>query len=291
MFALTLALALAAADDAIPDAAKERYAAATAKLAAHDWLSATALLNALASDFPRMPEVFASRCAAQLGQRQYGTAFADCQYALRLKKLPTAVYGIAVAEDGLGRYGDAMAHYREYVALPNAAEDLKAQASARITALGPYAASAPSQPVCDKNVGEDDEEGIYLPARAIDACGTQYFEGSLSQVYKAAEDAARSLGFGVTVSRPERGFFITDRFAIDEKAFATGRGSATFVMSARQYEVRVEPMPDGRFRVRAQPHAFENGNDVSYSRIWRLDGQWGEKPRWRRLFARMHDLL
>jgi hypothetical protein len=143
VIALTVALAVGVTS-AIPDAARKRYADAGAKLAAGDYSSANDLLNQLAADFPRWPEVFASRCSAQLGLKHWDAAVADCNYALVLKpKLPVAMYGLAVAEDGRHNFPEAVKHYRDYAALDDPQATLKAQAAQRADML---AARTPREP-------------------------------------------------------------------------------------------------------------------------------------------------
>ncbi len=100
------------------------------------------LLNALAADHPKWPEVFASRCSAQLGLQHWDSAAADCTYALQLKPhLPTAVYGLAVAQDGQGKRPEAAKTYREYAQLNDPLRDLEDPGAAArpisSTLLGP----------------------------------------------------------------------------------------------------------------------------------------------------------
>ena len=138
---------------AIPPAAKPRYQEAAGKLEARDYSGATVALNALAAEFPKVPEVFSSRCSAQLGLQQWAYAEADCTYALSLvPRMPTATYGLAVAEDGQSKYAQAIAHYKEYAAMSDASPALKATSLARVQQLGPQAA-APAAAAADPNAG------------------------------------------------------------------------------------------------------------------------------------------
>jgi tetratricopeptide (TPR) repeat protein len=145
-----LALAVLAADPppgaGVPEAARARYQDAVTRLSQKKYGPANDLLNTLASEFPRVAEVFASRCSAQLGLQHWAAAEADCSYTLKLKQLPTALYGLAVAEDGLGHYADAITHYRQYAALTDASPDLKKQAQSRAELLAAQPAPAATQP-------------------------------------------------------------------------------------------------------------------------------------------------
>ncbi len=145
---LLLALVLHAAPyDGIPPAARDRYGDAVRKLTAQQYGPANDVLNQLAGEYPRVAEIFASRCSAQLGLQHWAAAEADCNYTLALKRLPTAVYGLAVAEDGQGKFGSAIAHYRQYAGLPDATAALKAHALARADVLAQQSnAVAPPPP-------------------------------------------------------------------------------------------------------------------------------------------------
>jgi hypothetical protein len=107
-------------------------------------------LNTLARDYPRVPEVFATRCSAQLGAGSSAAAEADCRYALALKPdLATAIYALAVAQDNQGNGTGAVATYRSYAARPDADPSLRANALARVEALSsprPLAVAPPPPP-------------------------------------------------------------------------------------------------------------------------------------------------
>jgi hypothetical protein len=137
MFAFTIVVVMAVTPG-IPDAAKARYAEASQKLRANDYPHANDILNQLAGQYPRWPEIFASRCSAQLGLQHWDAAAADCNYALQLKpRLPAAMYGLAVAEDGRRHYPEAVKAYREYAALNDPEATLKLQATQRADVLTP----------------------------------------------------------------------------------------------------------------------------------------------------------
>jgi tetratricopeptide (TPR) repeat protein len=129
-------LALLAAEPTLSPEAAAQYRDAAAKVQAGDYAGASELLNALAAQYPRVPEIFTTRCSLQLGLRRGATAEADCTYALALKpNLPSAVYGLAIAEDSLGKTEQAIAHYRQYAALDDPQAIYKPQALARANQL------------------------------------------------------------------------------------------------------------------------------------------------------------
>lgn len=129
------AAAAPATGGGVPAAGQPKYKDAVQKIAAKQYGPANDLLNALAAEYPQVPEIFASRCSAQLGLQHWAAAEADCAYSLNFKQLPTAIYGLAVAEDGQAKYGQAIAHYRQFAALPDAAPALKTQATDRADLL------------------------------------------------------------------------------------------------------------------------------------------------------------
>ncbi|MBK7860933.1 MAG: DUF2846 domain-containing protein [Archangiaceae bacterium] len=147
MLALTLIVLSAANADGVPEKGRARYLEAVEKLSARQYGRANDLLNSLAGELPQVAEVFASRCSAQLGLQHWAAAEADCAYTLKLKPLPTAIYGLAVAEDGQKKYVEAVTHYRQYAGLAEASAELKQQAMARADLLAtrvPAAALPPA---------------------------------------------------------------------------------------------------------------------------------------------------
>ena len=140
LVALLPLAALAAEPPMTPEAASQ-YRDAAAKVQAGDYVAASELLNALAAQYPRVPEIFTTRCSLQLGLRRGATAEADCAYALALRpNLPSAVYGLAIAEDSLGKTELAIGHYRQYASLEDPQAIYKAQALARANQLSAKAA-------------------------------------------------------------------------------------------------------------------------------------------------------
>jgi tetratricopeptide (TPR) repeat protein len=142
----------AAAEPVMTPVAQTRYRDAVAMVTSGNYSGATETLNALAGEYPRVAEIFASRCSAQLGLAHHAEAAADCTYALTLKpQLASARYALAIAEEGMGKTQAAITHYREYAAYDDAQAPYKAQALARVNALtavptGPLPVAAPPAP-------------------------------------------------------------------------------------------------------------------------------------------------
>jgi hypothetical protein len=131
----------------VPDAALQRYRDAVAHVSAGRYQDATLLINQLASEYPKVAELYATRCSAQLGLKQPTYAEADCAYALKLKPtMSTALYGLASAEEALGKKDEAARHFREYEHDPSARADLKQQAGKRADALMAAMGAAPTPP-------------------------------------------------------------------------------------------------------------------------------------------------
>lgn len=133
-------------------AAQQRYREAVGLVTSNNFSQATEVLNGLAAEFPRVPEIFASRCSAQLGLKHYPEAEADCVYALALKpQLASTLYALAIAEESQGKTDAAVGHYRQYASLDDSQAVYKQQAQARINALtavpvGPLPVAAPPPP-------------------------------------------------------------------------------------------------------------------------------------------------
>lgn len=119
----------------MPEPVRARYDDAAENLTQKQYAAANDLLNGLANTFPRVPDIYRLRCSAQLGMKHWAAAEADCRYSRTLKDTALALYGLAVAEDGLGRVEDAVTHYREYVAHAQSSADLRRQATERIAVL------------------------------------------------------------------------------------------------------------------------------------------------------------
>jgi hypothetical protein len=119
----------------MPTPIRARYDDAADSLTQKQFAAANDLLNELATAFPRVPDIYRLRCSAQLGLKHWAAAEADCRYSLTLKETALALYGLAVAEDGLGRVEQAVTHYRQYVAHPQSSADLRRQASDRMSVL------------------------------------------------------------------------------------------------------------------------------------------------------------
>src|SRR4051812_24907310 len=112
--------------------ALSRYQDAFAKLQSGAYGPATEVLNALAGPHPRVAEIFALRCSAQIGLGRFSASEADCAYALTIKaNLASALYGRAVSEDNRGKVALAIGPYRRYAALEDPQAPYKPHAAAR----------------------------------------------------------------------------------------------------------------------------------------------------------------
>lgn len=174
---VVLAAGAASAQTELTAEAAARYRDAVSKVTAGDHATATIQLNALAAEFPRVAEIFATRCSAQLGLKAMATAEADCRYAYTLKpSLTSALYGLAMAEEGLGRNDAAMQHYQQYIAGTDA--PFRAQAQARVNALSaPLPVAAPPVPVLPE----------AKPSTLV-VYRNHFFNGSNSQVTLLVDD-------------------------------------------------------------------------------------------------------
>jgi len=136
----------------MPAGATPRYREAVSLISAGRYAEATVILNQVAAEYPKVAELYAARCSAQLGVKQPGYAEADCAYALKLKpSLSMALFGLASAEEQLGKKESAVRHYREYQNDPGGRADLKEQAGKRADSIsgagsGGAGATAPPPP-------------------------------------------------------------------------------------------------------------------------------------------------
>jgi tetratricopeptide (TPR) repeat protein len=148
-----------------------QYEDAVRLVQAARYKEAMALLNTVAASYPRVPEVFATRCSAQLGAGLSQGAEADCRYALTLNpKLAMAMYALAVAEDNQGKSAEAIAHYADYAYRNDADPALRAQANARRDALAAPKPLAVAPPPAPAAVAPPPGQ----PAAATSARGTIY---------------------------------------------------------------------------------------------------------------------
>jgi hypothetical protein len=127
-----------------------QYQKATQDIQGRSFGSAIETLNALALQYPKVAEIFATRGSALVSNAQYAAAEADCTYALTLKpNLPEATYALALAQEYLGKRAAAIESYRKYASFDVA--PLRGQALARATTLASTAV-APA-PVAAAGVG------------------------------------------------------------------------------------------------------------------------------------------
>jgi hypothetical protein len=144
---LTAVILSAAPLQTLSGDAVRQYEDAIRLVQASRFKEALQVLNTLSASYPRVPEVFATRCSAQLGAGLSPGAEADCRYALTLKPaLSMAMYALAVAEDNQGKSNDAVAHYRDYASRPDADPGLRAQSLNRVETLSRPQALAVAAP-------------------------------------------------------------------------------------------------------------------------------------------------
>ncbi len=133
---LTLPALAAEPSPTLSEAAQAKYREANAKITAGAYGEAVATLNALAGEYPRVAELFAARCSAQIGLKRYPGAEADCTYALAVKpELPVAVHALGMAQEAQGKRDAAIASFRRYAAYDEKAAPFREQALARMAAL------------------------------------------------------------------------------------------------------------------------------------------------------------
>jgi hypothetical protein len=132
----------------VPPKALQRYRDAIALVSQGKYSDATVMLNELSGEYPKLAEIFAARCSAQLGLRQPAYAEADCNYALQLKpSLSNARFGLAEAEESLGKRDLAARHYREFINDPGARPELKVEAQKRADGVSRPPVAQAGQPV------------------------------------------------------------------------------------------------------------------------------------------------
>ncbi|MBL8957714.1 MAG: hypothetical protein JNK82_43465 [Myxococcaceae bacterium] len=124
--------------------AMARYQRATGDITGARWSQAITALNGLAGEYPRVAEIFAARCSALVGIKNYVAAEADCDYALKVKPtLAAARYALAIAQEYQGKRDAALANYRAYAELDPSQAPYRANAAARVDALSSPTFSTP----------------------------------------------------------------------------------------------------------------------------------------------------
>ena len=67
--------------------------------------------------------------------------------------------------------------------------------------------------------------------------------------------------------------------------------TAQLIRDGLQYELHVTATADGGSELVAVPRAIRNGQDISDQPVWILDGKYGQRPRWQRLFNETRKML
>lgn len=192
IIASLVALLLLAPPQTLGGDAARQYDDAVRLVQAARYQEAIAALNALAAVYPRVPEIFATRCSAQLGAGQSPGAEADCRYALRLKpELTMAMYALAVAEDNQGKTSDALAHYRDFAGRRDAEPALRAQALQRADALAAPRALAVAPPPAPAGTAAAPGQPLAQPAAVrgtLFIYRNHYFQNGDQQVTLLVDD-------------------------------------------------------------------------------------------------------
>ena len=166
----------------LPDLSpRARYEAATRYLGAGKPAEASAILDPLIAEFPRVPEYFAARAQAQLALKVPLFAAADAQYALTIKpELISTRFTLAAAEEALGHAANAAYHYRLYAesTLPAVRSDLRADARARANRLAPSFAEAPPPAPLLNPAPEQQSPQCRMGSNGQQACGFNCRMGS-----------------------------------------------------------------------------------------------------------------
>jgi hypothetical protein len=110
------------------------------------------------------------------------------------------------------------------------------------------------------------------------------------KVFQAAQEALAALNIGVAVAKPDQGLIVSKRFTLSTSAVASGY-SASLVEDTLQYELLVKGIADGKTELIASPKAFRNAREMTDEKVWILDGQYGQRPRWQRLFGEVRRML
>jgi hypothetical protein len=130
----------------------------------------------------------------------------------------------------------------------------------------------------------DSESLVRYPGASRD--GTATYGAPPAQVFQATRDALESLGLGVAVARPESGMLISKRFVLSSSATG-GPGYANLTEDTLKYDISVVAAATGT-QVVARPRAYRNAQEISDQDVWILDGQYGQRPRWQKLFDEIH---
>jgi tetratricopeptide (TPR) repeat protein len=189
---LTVVILSAAPLQTLAGDAVRQYEDAVRLVQASRFKEAIQTLNGIAATYPRVPEVFATRCSAQLGAGMSPGAEADCRYALTLKPtLSMAMYALAVAEDNQGKSNEAIAHYRDYAARADADAGLKAQSLTRADTLSrpqALAVAAPPPPAAVAPPPGQPAANVAGPRGTIIIYRNHYFQRGDWQVTLLVDD-------------------------------------------------------------------------------------------------------
>jgi len=119
--------------------------------------------------------------------------------------------------------------------------------------------------------------------------GRMVFEASKEKVFKAVQDSLESMNVGVAVAKPDSGLIVSKRFTIASYA-QRGTYVATMNEDTIQYDITVKETDKGT-EVTCSPRGFHNAVEVTDRQVWQLDGDYGQRPRWQKLFAEIKRML
>ncbi len=132
---------------------------------------------------------------------------------------------------------------------------------------------------------------IPMSSELVDREGLRVLPASRSSVFAATAGALRVLGYSIAFADQASTVLKTEPMSTLTIASFSGslegqhdyRASARTNAYARSYSITFFDAPSGTL-VRAAPRMYINGQDVSASPVWQLDGADGERAQWERLF-------
>lgn len=189
MSALLLVAALFAAEPPAAAPAPDlsplaRYNAALQALAQNRPGEASAILDQLIAEAPRVPEYFAARANAQLALQKPAFAAADAAWAVYNKPdLVSARYTLATAEERLGRAESAAHHYRLYAESKHrdVREEYRNEAWRRALKLAPPV--KPPEPATATPTAATTPPTCMMGSNGLNACGYNCRLGSNGRAY------------------------------------------------------------------------------------------------------------
>ncbi|CAN5147667.1 hypothetical protein BH09MYX1_BH09MYX1_33400 [soil metagenome] len=122
---------------------------------------------------------------------------------------------------------------------------------------------------------------VAMSSQIVDERGASVFKASRSVVFSATEAVLRRSGYHMAFA--DQAFTVLRTEAIPA-------GDPAFTSYQRSYNVTLSDVQGGT-RVRVAPRMWLNGQDVSGSQVWALEGSTGEYARWDSLFSEIDAAL